>query len=50
MEKLATAISMVNSETMATRILTSTPMSLEETLVKQTTIWEGNKIESTGHH
>ena len=36
-ETLATAISMVNSETMATKILTSTPMSLEETLVEQNT-------------
>ena len=41
-ETLATAISMANSETMATRILTLTPMSLEETLVEQTTIRKGN--------
>ena len=47
-ETLATAISMENSETMATRILTSTSMSLEETLVEQTTIWEGNKTKSIG--
>ena len=47
-ETLATAISMANSETMATRILTSTSMSLEETLVEQTTIREGNKTKSIG--
>ena len=64
-ETLATAITMVNSETMineiaistftsetiAVGILTSTPMSLEETLVEQTNIPEDEKdVESIGRH
>ena len=45
-ETLATVISMANSETMATKILTSTPMSL----VEQTTIRKGNNTKSIGRH
>ena len=49
-ETMATAISMAKSETMATKTLTSTPMSLEETLVEQTTIRKGNNTKSIGRH